>query len=88
MCATNNIRVLHIKRLRMKLNNILPLVSIVTPAYNRASYLDEAIQSVLGQDYPHIEYIISDDSSTDNTREVLQKYAGRVIWETYPNIYG
>ena len=48
----------------------LPLVSVITPAYNRASYLDEITQSVLNQDYPRIEYIVLDDGSTDNAREV------------------
>lgn len=62
------------------------LVSVITPAYNRASYLDETILSVLGQDYPGIEYIVLDDGSTDNTREVLEKYNGRIIWETHPNM--
>jgi len=65
---------------------MLPLVSIVTPAYNRASYLEETIQCVLTQDYQHIEYIVLDDGSTDNTREVLEKYAGRLIWETHQNM--
>jgi glycosyltransferase involved in cell wall biosynthesis len=53
-------------------SDTLPLVSIITPAYNRARYLDETIQSVLNQDYPRIEYIVLDDGSTDNTREVLE----------------
>jgi glycosyltransferase involved in cell wall biosynthesis len=66
--------------------NMLPLVSIITPAYNRASYLDETIRSVLEQDYPSIEYIVLDDGSTDNTREVLEKYTGRLICETHPNM--
>ena len=64
----------------------LPLVSVITPAYNRASYLDETIQSVLNQDYPHLEYIVLDDGSTDDTREVLAQYTGRIIWETHPNM--
>jgi glycosyltransferase involved in cell wall biosynthesis len=64
----------------------LPLVSVITPTYNHASYLDETIQSVLGQDYPNTEYIVLDDGSTDNTREVLEKYVGRIIWETHPNM--
>ena len=66
--------------------SMLPLVTVITPAYNRASYLDETIQSVLGQDYPRIEYIVLDDGSKDNTREVLDKYTGRIIWETHPNM--
>jgi glycosyltransferase involved in cell wall biosynthesis len=68
------------------MSDTAPLVSIITPAYNRAPYLDETIQSVLGQDYPRIEYIILDDGSMDNTREVLEKYSGRVKWETHPNM--
>jgi len=63
-----------------------PLVSIITPAYNRASYLDETIQSVLGQDYPHIEYIVLDDGSTDNTHEVLEKYSGTIYWASHSNM--
>ena len=63
-----------------------PLVSIITPAYNRASYLDETIQSVLEQDYPRVEYVVLDDGSTDNTREVLKKYNEQIIWETHPNM--
>ena len=65
---------------------MLPLVSIITPAYNRTSYLEETIESVLNQDYPSIEYIVLDDGSTDNTREVLAKYTGRIIWETHANM--
>jgi glycosyltransferase involved in cell wall biosynthesis len=64
----------------------LPLVSIVTPAYNRASYLDETIRSVLEQDYPNMEYVVLDDGSTDNTRDLLGQYSGRLIWETHPNM--
>lgn len=64
----------------------LPLVTVITPAYNRASYLDETIQSVLGQDYPGLEYIVLDDGSTDNTPEVLRRYDGRIAWETHPNM--
>lgn len=63
-----------------------PLVTVITPAYNRASYLVETIESVLTQDYPRVEYIVLDDGSTDNTREVLQEYDGRVVWETHPNM--
>jgi len=68
------------------MTDVAPLVSIITPAYNRASYLEETIQSVLTQDYPRIEHIVLDDGSTDNTREVLSKYTGRLIWESHPNM--
>jgi glycosyltransferase involved in cell wall biosynthesis len=60
----------------------LPLVSIVVPAYNHADYLAEAIESILAQDYPNIELLVLDDGSTDNTREVLERYAGQFYWET------
>ncbi len=63
-----------------------PLVTIITPAYNRAAFLDETIHSVLSQDYPNIEYIVLDDGSTDNTRQVLEKYSGQLHWETHPNM--
>jgi glycosyltransferase involved in cell wall biosynthesis len=63
-----------------------PLVSIVIPAYNHAQYVDEAIRSVLAQDYPHVELIVLDDGSRDDTREVLQHYGNRFYWETHENI--
>jgi glycosyltransferase involved in cell wall biosynthesis len=63
-----------------------PLVSIITPTYNRSLFLNETIQSVLLQDYPRIEYIVLDDGSTDNTIEVLKRYKERIKWERHPNM--
>jgi glycosyltransferase involved in cell wall biosynthesis len=53
----------------------MPKVSIILPNYNYARYLDERIQSLLNQTYTDFELIITDDASTDNSLEVINKYA-------------
>jgi len=64
----------------------MPLVTVVTPAYNAASYLVETIESVLHQAYPNIEYVVLDDGSTDNTIDVLKEYDGRILWDSHLNM--
>lgn len=55
---------------------LTPFVSVIIPNYNHAEYLDQRIQSVLNQTYQYFEVIILDDKSTDNSREVIEKYRG------------
>lgn len=64
-----------------------PLVSIVTPSYNKGRFIEETILSIKTQTYPRIEHIIIDGGSTDNTIDIIKKYEGtyNMQWVSEPD---
>ena len=56
-----------------------PLVSICIPAFNASAYIKETIECLLSQTYPHIEIIVVNDGSTDNTAKILDAYTSQGI---------
>lgn len=61
----------------------VPLVSIVAPCYNAEKYLEEAIQSIFGQEYPNFEVIVVDDGSTDNSVALLKQLQKTYDFQLY-----
>ena len=57
-------------------------IAVATPSFNSGPYLRATIESVLGQNYPHLRYFVQDGGSTDSTVELLQSYGSRVMWRS------
>lgn len=62
-----------------------PLVTIVTPSFNSADYLEAAIASLQAQNYPRIEHIVIDGQSTDGTPDILRQHQPAVVWLSEPD---
>ena len=65
-----------------------PIVSVLTPTHNRRDYLGICIESVMAQTFPHWEYIIVDDGSTDATKELVEGYRDHRIRYIYQEHVG
>lgn len=64
----------------------LPTICIVTPSLNQAAYLEQAIRSVLLQDYPNLQYVVMDGGSTDGSIEIIRRYEKHLhFWQSGPD---
>jgi GT2 family glycosyltransferase len=64
----------------------MPLLTVITPTYNRAEFLDETIESVLSENFPDLQFLVIDDGSTDNTSSIVEKYGPKITYLKHENI--
>jgi glycosyltransferase involved in cell wall biosynthesis len=63
-----------------------PRITVVTPSFNQAAYLETTIRSVLGQRYPNLEYFVFDGGSSDGSVEIIRRYASELAhWTSAPD---
>lgn len=67
------------------MTSTMPLVSVITPSFNKGPYIEETIESVRNQTYNNIEHIVIDAGSTDETIPVLKKYEDQLQWVSEPD---
>ncbi len=68
------------------MNTASPRITVVTPSYNQASFLERTLKSVLDQGYPNLEHIVIDGGSTDGSVEIIKQYASRLAyWVSEPD---